>query len=225
MAYEIIYTNELYHHGIKGQKWGTRRWQNSDGSYNEAGKERYFGKASNKYQTKADKYGERFKNSKTFIGRGINNKLQYKAQVKANVAKSLNESKGIKDVASNLLGAGRRESGHKAAEQFYKNRASAAKTRLGKTINESKEYNAGKLAKAENRIKNSKDVGQYIVNTINKNYNTTLKTWSGRKTKVGNEIVLAMLTGGLYETVVMAQDIGYYIKSGNENYSEKKKSN
>ena len=36
----------LQHHGIKGQKWGTRRWQYADGRFNEAGKERYFGKAS-----------------------------------------------------------------------------------------------------------------------------------------------------------------------------------
>lgn len=33
-------TNELYHHGIKGQKWGVRRFQNSDGSYTDAGKRR-----------------------------------------------------------------------------------------------------------------------------------------------------------------------------------------
>lgn len=30
----------LYHHGIKGQKWGVRRFQNSDGSYTSAGKKR-----------------------------------------------------------------------------------------------------------------------------------------------------------------------------------------
>ena len=33
--------NELYHHGILGQKWGIRRFQNSDGSLTEAGRERY----------------------------------------------------------------------------------------------------------------------------------------------------------------------------------------
>lgn len=32
---------ELYHHGILGQKWGVRRFQNQDGSYTAAGKERY----------------------------------------------------------------------------------------------------------------------------------------------------------------------------------------
>lgn len=33
--------DELYHHGIKGQKWGIRRFQNPDGSLTAAGKERY----------------------------------------------------------------------------------------------------------------------------------------------------------------------------------------
>jgi len=36
-------TNHLYlaHHGIKGMKWGVRRFQNEDGSLTEAGKKRY----------------------------------------------------------------------------------------------------------------------------------------------------------------------------------------
>jgi len=33
--------NYLAHHGIKGQKWGVRRFQNEDGSLTPAGKERY----------------------------------------------------------------------------------------------------------------------------------------------------------------------------------------
>lgn len=31
----------LYHYGIQGQKWGLRRWQNEDGSFNYEGKIRY----------------------------------------------------------------------------------------------------------------------------------------------------------------------------------------
>jgi hypothetical protein len=38
----IYYKNELYHHGILGQKWGVRRYQNPDGSLTEAGKRRYY---------------------------------------------------------------------------------------------------------------------------------------------------------------------------------------
>lgn len=34
-------SNELYHHGIKGQKWGVRRYQNPDGSLTKLGKLRY----------------------------------------------------------------------------------------------------------------------------------------------------------------------------------------
>lgn len=33
--------NELYHHGILGQKWGVRRYQNEDGTLTDAGKRRY----------------------------------------------------------------------------------------------------------------------------------------------------------------------------------------
>ena len=33
--------NELYHHGIKGQKWGVRRYQNEDGTLTPEGKKRY----------------------------------------------------------------------------------------------------------------------------------------------------------------------------------------
>lgn len=33
--------NELQHHGVKGQKWGVRRFQNSDGSLTNEGRRRY----------------------------------------------------------------------------------------------------------------------------------------------------------------------------------------
>lgn len=35
------YSDELYHHGIQGQKWGIRRYQNPDGSLTPAGRMRY----------------------------------------------------------------------------------------------------------------------------------------------------------------------------------------
>ena len=47
--------NELYHHGVKGQKWGVRRYQNPDGSLTAKGKRR-ISKMTNALNKKYSKY-------------------------------------------------------------------------------------------------------------------------------------------------------------------------
>lgn len=42
MEVRRLNNDELYHHGIKGQKWGVRRYQNPDGSLTSAGKRRLY---------------------------------------------------------------------------------------------------------------------------------------------------------------------------------------
>lgn len=66
-----VYPNELYHHGIKGQKWGIRRYQNEDGSLTPEGQKRY-GKQISKLEKKAinKAYKERRKNGGSFVFKG-----------------------------------------------------------------------------------------------------------------------------------------------------------
>lgn len=54
-------SNELCHHGIKGQKWHVRRYQNMDGTLTAAGKRRYASlkKAASKYDRQVSKYDAR----------------------------------------------------------------------------------------------------------------------------------------------------------------------
>ena len=57
--------DELYHHGVKGMKWGARRYQNADGSLTPAGKKKYSG--SFRYTTKnGEKVDILTSKSKTF---------------------------------------------------------------------------------------------------------------------------------------------------------------
>lgn len=49
------YPNEFFHSGIKGQKWGVRRFQNPDGSLTPEGKRRYYKSYAYKIDTAIEK--------------------------------------------------------------------------------------------------------------------------------------------------------------------------
>ena len=55
--------NELYHYGVKGMKWGVRRYENSGGSYTKAGVKR-FNKSAAMYDDAKTLYKEMKKNRK-----------------------------------------------------------------------------------------------------------------------------------------------------------------
>lgn len=45
-GYTFLRESDLKHYGLKGMHWGTRRWQNADGTFNAAGKQRYFSRGT-----------------------------------------------------------------------------------------------------------------------------------------------------------------------------------
>lgn len=69
----------LYHHGIKGQKWGVRRFQNKDGSLTNAGKKRSekrerkteIRKAKTEYKQARSDYKKTVKSERRSAGLGI----------------------------------------------------------------------------------------------------------------------------------------------------------
>lgn len=77
--------SELKHHGIKGQKWGVRRFQNSDGSLTAAGRKRY---STDDYKNTLDKVKQADKTLNT-VKKSINeaDAKSYEKKVKYELSK------------------------------------------------------------------------------------------------------------------------------------------
>lgn len=76
----IPYSDELYHHGIKGQKWGIRRFQNKDGTLTEAGLARY--RSGSEQKKLADKLTKNIGSWGSYKRMSNNNAVTMKRQVK-----------------------------------------------------------------------------------------------------------------------------------------------
>ena len=83
---DLISSDELYHHGIKGQKWGRRRFQNEDGSLTPAGKERYDddgpSEKKKEYKIPENKSTHRLKIEEKYKAKGMSEKEAEQAAAK-----------------------------------------------------------------------------------------------------------------------------------------------
>ena len=98
----------LMHHGVEGQKWGRRRWQNEDGSLTPAGREHYGYKGSrydryeNKVRSEIEGRAEATYSERKKYNSGLT-KNENKRRVAEQVIEDQRRKRGVRDV---LLDAG-----------------------------------------------------------------------------------------------------------------------
>lgn len=86
------YESSLYHHGVKGMKWGVRKYQQKDGSLTSAGKKRYSDAAQareQKTQARDKARQEKIRKEKEDIQRMIDALDQHMQAQKASIFRPL----------------------------------------------------------------------------------------------------------------------------------------
>lgn len=101
--YVVTSDGEMYHWGIKGMKWGVRRYQNTDGSLTAAGIKRYYKSADNEGYKNTERTGARYKTNKK------GEKTYYEGDAekwvatdRKNMKRLAEETKGLTDKLKNV---------------------------------------------------------------------------------------------------------------------------
>ena len=136
-TYYVINTNSdiLYHSGIKGMRWGRRRYQNEDGSLTPAGRERY-----GRLQGRITKYEDRKSDIQKRLHKEMSTRKYAKATTTMSVKRDMLKAKSDRLKAKNQ-------------KTRYKMEMLGKQPGFFKRRNLRKEYRVNKkLAKVEKRV-------------------------------------------------------------------------
>lgn len=183
----------LVHHGIKGQRWGVRRYQNDDGSLTDAGRKRYATEeAKSEYQMAKSEYNKKMRG---FIRSGV--------PTAKHSLKNYNQKKDeYGDAFANMVEARARWKSSKyddpvkkakAEKRVYQKALHAAGQKW--TAKNTKNYNVG--GKLEEKLK--KDKGEDYVKSLKSSLNGTYAAVAASGAAVG----LGMIALGVYKSTKM----------------------
>lgn len=133
MAYEN--TSTLYHHGVRGQKWGIRRYQNKDGTLTPAGRkraeklEKNYKELTGKKLSKTSKLKEDDKAKPKSIKDMTNDELREKTTRMRLENDYVRESTNMQNLNPEKVSIGKRLVSH-----TWKNVVSPAATEAGKRL-------------------------------------------------------------------------------------------
>lgn len=125
----VYYGNELYHHGIKGQRWGERNYQNPDGSLTAAGRERY----RNAFSGKALGYRafSKFSSATSKLHGGLDKITGGKVKVFGNSAKT---QKGLASTFNRMADKAQQEANTKRDLKDYGGQKAASNAKKAAAI-------------------------------------------------------------------------------------------
>lgn len=148
----------IYHFGIKGMKWGIRRYQNKDGSLTAAGKKRYNeGEQSSKEKTVSSTSSNRSRSIselsdtelRTRINR-LNLEKQYKQLISEGVSSNTKQVKEGKSFANEIKDRAVKNVFLPAAEEIGRQ---VVRSKLAEFTNKAFKFEGDKMVFANNKRK------------------------------------------------------------------------